>query len=166
MTSDSISAFHTRSLTRPQYKDFQKHHLIPVQIFRNPNFARLFEIVRVGGFDPRDFQTNGVYLPATERMAIQCGWPLHRGPHPRYNELVASRLAMLEKSIMRRRDKDQVDHYHDSIASRLYYIQKALRKTLLSKPSPIILNRRDPMSRNIDFKHLDDDVDRLWGAIS
>lgn len=166
MTSVSISGFYARSLTRPQNKGFQKHHLIPVQIFRSPNFARLFQIANSGGFDPRDFRTNGVYLPALEKIAASCGRPLHRGPHPRYNELVASRIAMIEKSIGRRSGNGPRDYTPTCTASRLYEVQRALRQTLLSKPSPIVLNRRDPMSRKVDFNHLDDDVDRLWGAIS
>ncbi len=147
-------------------RGFQKHHLIPVQIFRKPAFGKLFEYAKIGGFDPRDFRTNGVYLPASERLAAQCERPLHRGPHPRYNELVATRLFKLENSIRQSCGKIGYKSNPRDIALRLYKVQKTLRGTLLSNPCPIILNKRDPMSRHINFTYLDDDVDRLWSAIS
>jgi hypothetical protein len=52
-------------------------------------FALFFARLRMAGFDPNDFATNGLHLPSTETNAIAFRLPLHRGPHPRYNEMVA-----------------------------------------------------------------------------
>jgi len=56
----------------------------------------LDQMVR-GGFDFDDFEKNGVLLPATEQVAFETGQPLHRGPHPRYNQLVIDRLFLIIK---------------------------------------------------------------------
>jgi hypothetical protein len=46
---------------------------------------------------------------------------------------------------------------------RLTLLQKALRRRLLNPHSqPIILNRFDPMQKQVDFTELDAMVDMLW----
>lgn len=47
---------------------------------------------------------------------------------------------------------------------RLALLQQALRRRLLdSRFARLILNRRDPLGRNIDFTDLDAMAERLWG---
>lgn len=161
MTSVSISGFSKNSLAIPKKSGFQKHHLIPVQLLKMNAFVKLFERAEQAGFDARDFKSNGIYLPAHEKLAIESGRPLHRGPHPQYNTLVGQRLGMIEASLYKKHDVPDAA----SIAFRLSYLQRGLRRTLLKKPRAITLNKRDPMSRNIDFRSLDNDVDNIWSTL-
>lgn len=161
MTSVSINGFSRNSLTMPKRLGYQKHHLIPVQLLKKQTFIKLFEIAQQAGFDPRDFRSNGIYLPAKEKLAVVSGRPLHRGPHPKYNALVEDRLGMIEASIQNK----QTALDAEGIAFRLRYLQRGLRRTLLKRPRAITLNKRDPMSRNIDFRSLDNDVDNIWSIL-
>ncbi len=161
MTSVSISGFSKNSLAIPKKSGFQKHHLIPVQLLKMNAFVKLFERAEQAGFDARDFKSNGIYLPAYEKLAIESGRLLHRGPHPQYNALVGQRLGMIEASLYKKHDVPDAA----SIAFRLSYLQRGLRRTLLKKPRTITLNKRDPMSRNIDFRSLDNDVDNIWSTL-
>ena len=161
MTSESINGFSRNSLSIPRRLGFQKHHLIPVQLLKKSTFLRMFEIAQQAGFDSRDFKSNGIYLPAKERLAIETGRPLHRGPHPQYNALVCERLGLIEASIQ---NKNSVTDANN-IAFRLSYLQKALRRSLLKKPRCITLNKRDPMSRITDFTSLDNNVDLIWSSL-
>jgi len=138
---------------------FQRHHLIPVQIYMKPCFSDVFKKARKGGFDQRDFVSNGIYLPSKESLALKSGRPLHRGPHPRYNDMVASRLEQIVQS------EKQISTDCRALAVRIFNMQKALRKMLLRSPSTLLLNNRDPMSRTVDFTHLDATVDQLWNGI-
>lgn len=161
MTSVSISGFYKNSLTIPKKSGFQKHHLIPVQLLKERAFLRMFEMAEQAGFDARDFKSNGIYLPAREKLAIESGRPLHRGPHPKYNALVGQRLGMIEASLYKMHNISDAA----SIAFQLSYLQQGLRRTLLKRPRAITLNKRDPMSRTIDFRSLDNDVDTIWSKL-
>ena len=156
----SSVSFYSRSFTRERIYGFQKHHLIPAQIFQSPSFAKLFSKAQKCGVDLRDFRTNGIYLPGTEKLAVKSQRPLHRGPHPHYNQMVAERLCAIERSNK---------HYENEasyLGLRISNTQRALHKMLSNKPCKIILNKRDPLSRSVDFTHLEADVDRLWAGIS
>ncbi|MGL5839407.1 MAG: AHH domain-containing protein, partial [Sphingorhabdus sp.] len=74
--------------SRVRINGFHCHHLIPIEVVERRVFAKLFGSVRTEGFDPNDFQSNGMHLPNTEKQAAIFRMPLHRGPHPRYNEMV------------------------------------------------------------------------------
>ncbi|WP_242447554.1 AHH domain-containing protein [Aurantiacibacter aquimixticola] len=76
----------------------QRHHLLPLQLLRTPCFASFFEKLGVGsvGFD--DFRRNGLLLPSTGKEARRTRLPLHRGPHRRYNDLVAQRIGRIDCS--------------------------------------------------------------------
>ena len=69
----------------------QRHHLLPVALFRRKQFRQFFIDLMAVGFEFDDFPTNGVLLPTTEAETLRCGLPLHRGPHPRYNALILMR---------------------------------------------------------------------------
>ncbi len=161
MTSQSISGFSKNSLSIAKRSGFQKHHLIPVQLLKKRAFLRMFEIAQQAGFDSRDFKSNGIYLPAKERLVIECGRPLHRGPHPKYNALVCERLGLIEASIHKKNSTLDANN----IAFRLSYLQRGLRRSLLQRPRSMTLNKRDPMSRAINFNSLDHDVDNIWSKL-
>jgi A nuclease family of the HNH/ENDO VII superfamily with conserved AHH len=74
---------------------FHRHHVIPLEIVEKPSFSIMFGHLRAIGFDPHDFGTNGMHLPCTEQMAIVFGLPMHRGSHPLYNDVVATRVAQI-----------------------------------------------------------------------
>lgn len=74
---------------------FQCHHLIPTQLIEKRAFSKLFESLGVLGFDSQDFETNGMHLPCTEKTALAFQKPMHRGPHPHYNQVVADHISPL-----------------------------------------------------------------------
>lgn len=115
-------------------------------------------MARKAGFDPRDFSTNGIFLPCTEKAALLTKRPLHRGPHPGYNKLVAERLA----SIFRRESTNFQDIQSRNVF--LCNLQRALFRNLSANSRGFILNKRDPLARKVDFKCLDDDLNGLWGV--
>jgi hypothetical protein len=73
----------------------QKHHLIPLAVYKCRAFEPIFLQIKTLGFDPRDFATNGILLPCTDEMALSTGKPLHRGPHPQYSQLVRESIFVL-----------------------------------------------------------------------
>jgi hypothetical protein len=82
--------------TKVKIDGFICHHVIPRQVTGNRVFAKFFGQLRSEGFDPENFVKNGMHLPSTEVMAETFGLPLHRGPHPRYNDMVATHIAVIE----------------------------------------------------------------------
>lgn len=111
-----------------------------------------------------DFRRNGVLLPGTERAASLCGLPLHRGPHRRYNALVAERIGQIEASWSRQRLRLPNCAYVEA-TMRLRLLQSALRRRLLQGGAkPNLLNRNDPLGAGVDFSELDAMVDSLWAA--
>jgi A nuclease family of the HNH/ENDO VII superfamily with conserved AHH len=76
---------------------FHCHHLMPISVVENPAFGSLFLRLRQRGFNPDDFLTNGMLLPSLEVNAVAFNLPLHRGPHPRYNKMLADFASTLEK---------------------------------------------------------------------
>lgn len=133
---------------QPTSKNFQRHHIIPVEIFSGPAHNKLFLSVRHLGFSPHDFATNGILLPSSESAAVQCRMPLHRGPHPRYNEMVWEWVDRITK----------VTKCDQSGAARLAQIrilQHYLRTQLHISNPLLCLNRRDPMRSNVNFDKLE-----------
>lgn len=139
----------------------QSHHIIPVGVFAGKAFAAKFDALRAEGFDARQFHHNGVFLPATEGAAIRSGLPLHRGPHRRYNELVAYRVA----SILRDFDctAGQPRAHHD-VVQRIDLLTTALRAVLRRTHPRMSLNQRDPFHSNTNFHDLDSACDAIWLA--
>lgn len=140
---------------------FQSHHLIPVAVFASRSFANAFDLVRLNGFDVRYFPRNGLFLPATEAVAIQSGLPLHRGPHRRYNDLVAHRIAAIF------RDFPQIGYRQSArydAVERIHLLAGALRASLYGSPPRISLNHRDPFNTAVNFTDLDSACDALWLA--
>jgi A nuclease family of the HNH/ENDO VII superfamily with conserved AHH len=140
---------------------FHRHHLIPSEIIRRRSFLPFFLSLQCCGFDPQDFSTNGVLLPCTAMAAIEHRLPPHRGPHRHYNELVGERIAILIRNHCP--NPFMPERQTDALAA-IYLLQRGLRRGLVQRRPFIRLNRRDPMSRDVDFRDLDNEVGRLWVA--
>lgn len=108
---------------------------------------------RAAGFNPDDFLSNGMFLPSLERNAVSFRLPLHRGPHPNYNRLVADRITELK------------DIPPAQLPLAFDTLQKALHAALRR-------NRNDPLDglaayalrANPDFSKIDSQIDLLWAA--
>ncbi len=140
----------------------QRHHLLPCQLLQKQQFSSLFDEVapeRIG-FD--DFRRNGLLLPATEDASLCLGMPLHRGPHRRYNEVVAERVGQIEAgwSVVRQHSRECAAH---QVLMRLDLLQRALRRRLLDQRyARFPLSNRDPLGEGLDFSELDALAETLW----
>ncbi len=134
---------------------FQRHHLIPVNLIRHRAFERLFLSVCSAGFDARNFVTNGVLLPATEVMVERTGLPLHRGPHPQYDRLVAECLNELTIGMTRNTAICPISVYR-----WLSELQGLLRRALYHDAS-YMLNRNDVRAAAAPLERLDYDIWQL-----
>ena len=175
--SNSNADIRFRSVNRrgaPGYSPgWQRHHLLPRQLLSCHELGRFFSELVPKGLGFENFGANGVLLPATERLALKHGLPLHRGPHRLYNELVLERVAAIEMSWSQSREKlrrgggSASDHSMRQLDSealeRVALLQRALKRRLLSGSThPLLLNRKDPIGSNVDFSHLDAMAEHLW----
>jgi hypothetical protein len=92
---------------------------------------------------------------------MRSGLPLHRGPHRRYNELVAYRVAAIFRDLpciyyQRAAREDAVE--------RLHLLTGALRTGLYGSQLRISLNQRDPLNTVVNFDHIDSACDAIWLA--
>ena len=148
----------------PEYNPgLQRHHLLPRQLLSQRCFGRMFaEVGRVNvGFD--DFRRNGLLLPATEAASVRSGMPLHRGPHPRYNEVVIARVGRIEARWADVRLHDNEAALVEALM-RLHLLQAALRRQLLAERRRVVLSRKDPIGTGFDFSELDAMAESLWAA--
>jgi hypothetical protein len=129
---------------------FHRHHLIPVEVVERPSLAIMFGHLRAIGFDPQDFGTNGMHLPCTEKMAMIFALPLHRGPHPQYNEMVAERVAAISHL-------PAGDAYLN-----IRFLQQTLRYSLRR---PGILRGNNTPRLAVDLATLETDANMLHGLI-
>lgn len=141
----------------------QRHHLLPRQLLTQRCFGAMFTDIgraRVG-FD--DFRRNGLLLPGTEIASIRTGMPLHRGPHPRYNEVVIARVGRIEARWSLVRKQDDAAALAEALL-RLHLLQGALRRQLFAERRRVLLNRNDPVGVGYDFSELDAMAEMLWTA--
>lgn len=112
-----------------------------------------------------DFRSNGLLLPSTERAARRTALPLHRGPHRRYNELVAERVGRIELHWRRQSGYAARAALWDA-AERVGLLQAALRRLLIAsdRHAQFALNRRDPWLAAEAYETLDAMADALWTA--
>ncbi|QJB69379.1 AHH domain-containing protein [Parasphingorhabdus halotolerans] len=139
---------------------FQRHHLIPLQVSSIGRLSRTLHHAHSGSFGFNDFRTNGILLPCEEKWAVATGFPLHRGPHREYNELVIERLSRffaLSKKIKGSRDQ------RTFVRDRVALLQNGLRRGLTHQGfDKLRLNKRDPVRSHSDFQKLDDKIDTLF----
>ena len=144
----------------------QRHHLVPLQAKSVSDLTVTFDLLRRHcGFRFDDWKTNGVLLPCDEQEAFNTGQPLHRGPHPRYNQLVLERLIAIDR--LSKTIPNQPDRLN-FLRFRVSLLQSALRQSLLqSSFVNLTLNRNDPSVYPVGyFDNLDDCVDRLYSNTS
>jgi hypothetical protein len=148
---------------KPGYRaGMQRHHLLPRQLLLDRKLRQLFDSVGCDliGFD--DFRCNGLLLPALEQAAMVLGLPLHRGPHRRYNEVVAERMGQIEAGWQAARARSP-DLAAREVLMRMHLLQRALRRSLLLPGLPRIrLNSRDPLGKGVDFSELDAMAESIW----
>lgn len=113
------------------------------------------------GFD--DFRFNGLLLPATEDASVQTGLPLHRGPHPVYNELVIERIGSIETrwELVKRKDPETA---RVEALDRMRLLQRALRIRLINEDKGFVLNRKDPLGTGFNFDTLDAMAEEIWSS--
>ena len=149
---------------RPGYDpELQRHHLLPCQLLSKHCFGKMFAEIGARRVGFEDFRRNGLLLPANEESALRRALPLHRGPHPEYNEMVIERVGNIEHSWSEDRLTDPRRAMEDALL-RLALLQKALRKRLLSEQRRLTLNRKDPLGTGFDFTRLDAMAEELWKA--
>ena len=141
---------------------YQRHHLVPLQAARITAMNALPRSAILGVSDFDDFETNGVLLPCDEQEAMMTGRPLHRGPHPKYNELVIERLFLIARL------GDRIDGTAERkrfLRFRTALLQSGLRRGLLANGfTKLCLNKRDPMRSQSSFDSVDARIDLLWAA--
>ncbi len=141
---------------RPNY---QRHHLIPRQARLESGLQNIFHSLQDGGFNLEDFETNGILLPSCENEALRTGWPLHRGPHPRYNEIVIERLVHISKL------GDQIDKPAERqgfIQFRLFLLLSSLHSGLNKQRfKKISLSHRDPLRSKHKFDLIDSRIEKM-----
>lgn len=135
---------------------YQRHHLIPVEVICKPALSPAVNVLRTVGFNPQDFATNGLWLPASERIASQTGLPLHRGPHPHYNEFVGDQVAFLYRNLIISTKEGLV-----ALRTRLHHLQGNLWRSLSRADSGLWLNRHDPREDLGFFATFDNDLRQL-----
>ena len=114
------------------------------------------------GFD--DFRRNRLLLPASVSASLRIGLPLHRGPHPQYNNLVAERVGQIEGNWSAERARRPRKANCDAMM-RLSLLQGALRRRLLDAGrNRLQLNAKDPFRAGQDFTELDAMADQIWAA--
>ncbi len=133
-------------------RGYQRHHLIPVNIIGRRAFESLFGSVSTVGFDPRDFLSNGLLLPATDEIALATGMPLHRGPHRHYDALVAEYLGEISNDTRCGTVMPGIPAFR-----RLSELQGTLRRALCNGATPM-LNRNDPRATTTALCKLDYDI--------
>src|SRR5690606_30334241 len=142
---------------------FQRHHLIPLQAASIAEIRKPLDAMGRGGFDFDNFVTNGVLLPSDEHLAIKTGHPLHRGPHPRYNELVIERLLLIIRLSKQINEEVQRKVFYRMIIELL---QSTLRKDKVGLHLPVIeMNNWDINLSSSDFAELYSCMDALYTAM-
>ncbi len=142
----------------------QRHHLLPLQLRARKCFALMLADMHWDAVGYDDFRFNGLLLPTSDKLAIDLGLPLHRGPHRIYNEVVSQRIGQIEAG-WAGRCWHRPEEARAEAQMRLRLLQRALRRRLLEPGRKrILLNRNDPLGTGVDFSFLDAMADALWAA--
>lgn len=148
----------------PPTTGFQRHHLIPVALLQRPQMAAMFEQLHAEGFALRHFGRNGLVLPACEPAALRSGHALHRGPHHRYSDVVATHVESIRAHFAFHAPAD-LRKARCTAVMRLRLLQDTTRRALTDRHGGgFWLNRRDPMQLFVDRPYLDEAIDRLFGS--
>jgi hypothetical protein len=139
---------------------FQHHHLLPLALNRRAQIRQFLETLHNNGFRLTDRQTNCLWLPAQESLSWRTGAALHRGPHPRYSDVVIARIDRIRIGSLR-----LPPGLSEAMAvRRLRRLQRALAYILSGAgPRLVQLNRRDPLRLFEDYSQLDAAISVLHG---
>jgi hypothetical protein len=141
-----------REARRCRPRGFHAHHLIPVEVTKMRSLAITIGAARAAGFNPDDFLLNGMFLPSMEKNAAFFRLPLHRGPHPIYNRLVAERI-----DEFRQLPLIQLPVAFNDLQSALK-VGLRMNRTCLNSTADNILRAKP------DFSKIDAQIDLLWAA--
>jgi A nuclease family of the HNH/ENDO VII superfamily with conserved AHH len=130
--------------------DFNCHHVIPIAVVEHRALARTFGRARSSGFDPQDFATNGMHLPTTEEQSLIFGLPMHRGPHRRYNDIVAFQISLWSKLPP------------DEVLAQIHGLQNSLKRGLRRGPISITSGAEMGVGLFEGFLKLDAAIERLF----
>jgi hypothetical protein len=131
---------------------FHAHHLIPVEVMAMQSLAITIGSARAAGFDPDNFLSNGMFLPSLERNAVSFQLPLHRGPHPNYNRLVADRIS-------------ELNHIAPAqLPVAFNNLQKALQAGLRRSGNILDRSVTYALRAEPDFSKIDHQIDLLWAT--
>lgn len=134
---------------------WQCHHLLPLSLGRRPQIGDFLTSLAPHGLSLTDRTHNCLLLPSQEQLAVASGLALHRGPHPRYTDVLAARI----DAERQRRLPAPVS------AMRLARLQRVMVRVLAGRgPRLFLLNRRDPMRLFADYGALDAAIARYWPA--
>ena len=123
----------------------------------------MFDQLRPAGFALRQFDQNGLLLPASESSAMQTGHALHRGPHAGYTDVVTARVDTIRATFEQSAPGNRRAAVTVAIM-RLRTLQAAMRRALTDRHGiGFWLNRRDPMRLFADRSYLDEAIDRMFG---
>lgn len=139
---------------RVRVPGFHCHHLIPVEVVEKRAFRNLFLRIRTVGFDFHNFHQNGMFLPCTEENATAFRLPMHRGPHPVYNQIVCERIAAWEKL------------GPNGQLREIENLQNDLRMALRSNRLPLRKGARDPLASDLAFDTVENAAYRLYDVLS
>jgi hypothetical protein len=116
--------------------------------------------LRRGGIDLDDFETNGLLLPCREATAIRTRRPLHRGPHPRYNDIITAYLELIRHDWSR--------STLPTIIARVRNLQVDIANWLVGNTvdAPTRLGKRDPFASDAVTAELDAHVESLFSGVS
>ncbi|KEO91291.1 hypothetical protein EH31_01115 [Erythrobacter longus] len=134
-----------------------------MQLLTKRYFGRMFESIGRARVGLDDFRFNGLLLPSTEQASVQTGLPLHRGPHPVYNELVIERVASIESRWELVQKKDPETARREAL-DRMRLLQRALRIRLINADKGFVLNRKDPLGTGFNFDTLDAMAEQIWSS--
>ncbi|QJQ33199.1 AHH domain-containing protein [Sphingomonas lacunae] len=145
----------------PAKTGYQHHHLLPLALARRAQIAQFLASLGPVGFRLTDRQANCLWLPAEERLAWRTGSALHRGPHPRYTEVVAARVERIRSG-----GQGLSASQRELLAlRRLCRLQRVLAHILSGAgPRLVQLNRRDPLRLFQDYSQLDAAIGALHGV--
>ena len=72
------------------------HHLIPEEILSNPQYANMFERLKLVGFNG-DGASNGIFLPGSKGLTQKINLPGHWSNHGKYTDVIESKVSNLSK---------------------------------------------------------------------
>lgn len=70
------------------------HHLIPEEVLKHPQYARMFDKLKTMGFDG-DGASNGIFLPGSKTLTERIDLPGHWSNHGQYTNVIESKVTKL-----------------------------------------------------------------------